>query len=202
MTGSGPLDGLPDHRDGRDRPGTDRGDAARRHGRRGDPCRTGGGGPRPGARRAARRHHAARPPQPGPRPQAARRRDRAARPRRTGRRPRRGLPPRCHGAPRGRPAGVPRPQPAARLRADDRVGSGRSVVDRRRSRHQLHLAGGGARPLRSRGPAADPAAQPRRRLRRRSDVPRLRRRVRAAWRRSAAGRARSSTRRWSTARRC
>ena len=73
---------------------------------------------------------------------------------------------------------------------------------RRRSRHQLHLARRGSCPLRSCGPAADAAPQHGRRLRRRSDVPRLRRGVRAARRRSAAGRARSSTRRWSTVRRC
>ena len=56
-----------------------------------------------------------------------------------------------------------------------------------RPRHQLHLAGRRARPLRPRRRGAGAAAQHGRRLRRRRDVPRLRRRVRAA--RGAAQRA-------------
>ena len=78
---------------------------------------------RAGAGHAARRRHVARSAQPGHRPQAARRRRRAARPRRAGRRPDRGVPPGCDGAPRRRARRVPRPQPAARLRADDRAGA-------------------------------------------------------------------------------
>ena len=68
-----------------------------------------------------------------------------------------------------------------------------------RPRHQLHLARRRARPHRPgrRGPGA--AAQPRRRLRRRRHVPRLRRRVRAPRGPAERRRARSSTRRWSTA---
>ena len=60
---------------------------------------------------------------------------------------------------------------------------------------------GAPRPHRARRRGAGAAAEPRRRLRRRRHVPRLRRRVRASSRPSRAARARSSTRRWSTARR-
>ncbi len=77
-------------------------------------------------------------------------------------------------------------------------GSVRAV---RRPRHQLHLAGGRSPHIGRADQPPDPAAQPRRRLRRRGDVPRLRRGLRAARGRPERPGARSSTRRWSTARR-
>ena len=101
----------------------------------------------------------------------------------------RGVPTRGDGAARGRARRMPRPQPQARLRTDDRVGPGRSVRPGRRPRHQLHLAGRRARPLRAGRAGAGSPAQHDRRLRRGRDVPRLRRGVRPArgpaqWRRA------------------
>ena len=84
-------------------------------------------GARPGAGRRRTGRLAARPAQHRHRPQAPRRRGDAARPRRAGRRAHRGLPPRRDGAPRRRARRVPRPQPEAGVRADDRVGPGRPV---------------------------------------------------------------------------
>ena len=49
------------------------------------------------------------------------------------------------------PDRVPRPQPAARVRPDDRVGPGRPARPRRRPRHQLHRARRRARAHRHRG---------------------------------------------------
>ena len=62
-----------------------------------------------------------------PRSEAPRRRRDAADARREGRRAHRGLPPRRDGAARGRPRRLPRPQPAAGVRAHDGLGPGRSV---------------------------------------------------------------------------
>ena len=158
-----------------------------------DPGRARRSGSRAGPRHRARRRHVARPAQRRHRPQAARRRRRAARPRRASRCPDRRLPPRCDGAPRCRTRRVPRPQSAPRVRADDGLGTGRSVGPRRRSRHQLHRPRRGARPLPPCRPAADAAAEHGRRLRRGSDVPRLRRGLRPA--RGAAQRVRPGRRR-------
>ena len=150
---------------------------------------------------AAPRPPPARTSQRRDRPQAPGRRRHAARPGRAGRRADRGVPARGDGATRCRPRRVPRPQPEARVRADDRVGPGRAVRHGRRPRHQLHRARRCARPLRASRRAADPADEHGRRLRRRRHVPRVRCRLRAA--RGAAQRRtdRSSTRRWSTVRR-
>ena len=70
-------------------------------------------------------------------------------PRRGGRRPHRGLPARRDGAPRARPRRRARPQPQARLRADDGLGPGRPVRADGRPRHQLHRPGRRPRPDRS-----------------------------------------------------
>ncbi len=78
------------------------------------------------------------------------------------------------------PDRVLRPQPQAGVRTDDRLGPGRALCPGRGSRHQLHLARRRAGPLRPGGAGTGPAAQHDRRLRRRRDVPRLRRGVRAA----------------------
>ena len=72
----------------------------------------------------------------------------------------------------------------------------------RRPRHQLHRAGRCPRGDRPAGRPAHAAAQPRRRLRRRRHAPRLRHRVRHRQRPERPARARSSTRRWSTAPPC
>ena len=98
--------------------------------------------------------------------------------RRAGRRAHRGLPARRGRAPEHRPRRVPRPQPEARLRPHDRLGSGRSLRAGRRSRHQLHRARRRARALRPGRLEADAADQRRRRLRRRRDAHGVRRRVR------------------------
>ncbi len=103
----------------------------------------------------------------GPRARAA--------PRRVGRRPDRGLPPRGDGAPRPRSRRAARPQPATRLRADDRLGAGRADVGAGRPRRQLHLDRRRARLVRPPGGAPALPAQPRRRLRGRGDDARLRR---------------------------
>ena len=145
---------------------------------------------------------AARPPQRRHRPQAPRRRGHAARPRRAGRRAHRGLPPRRDGAPRHRPRRVLRPQPQARVRAHDRLGPGRPVRRRGPATTSTTSRWPAPRPHRPRRRGPGAAAEPRRRLRRRRHVPRLRRRVRASSRPRRAARVRSSTRRWSTARRC
>ena len=93
-------------------------------------------------------------------------------------------------------------QPAARLRAHDRLRAGRADGARRRPRHQLHRGRGRARRDGADGREAADPAQPRRRLRRRRDAARARgggRDARSARRRA---RARSSTPRWSRAARC
>ena len=58
-------------------------------------------------------------------------------------------------------------QPAADLRADDRLGPGRPAGAHRRARHRLHRDLRRAAPARPGGRAADPAGQPAGRLRRR-----------------------------------
>ena len=87
----------------------------------------------------------------------------------------RGLPPGRHGAPRARSRGLPRPQPGAGLRADDRLGTVGPLRPHGRPRH--HLPGDLRRPPHGRrgGRQADPAGQPARRLRRGRHLPRLRR---------------------------
>ena len=140
--------------------------------------------PRPAERRA--------------RPQAAGGRGHRPRPRRAGRRAGRGHAPRRPRAPRARAGRVPRPQPAAGLRPDDRLGPGRPVEPGRRARHELHRHR--RRPPRPR-PGPRPAAlpgQPARRLRRRLDLPRHRhprRAARGAHQRAGAGRRRRDRRR-------
>ena len=129
------------------------------------------------------------------------RRDGAA-PRRAGRRAARRLPAGRDGAARPRTRGLPRAQPAARLRAHDGLGAGGADRAGRRARHQLHRAGGRAASPRARGREAAAAAQPGRRLRRRRHAAGVRRGVRAGGARSARARARWSTPRWSTARPC
>ena len=89
-----------------------------------------------------------------------------------------GLPARRHRASRPRSRHVSRPQPEARLRADDGVGSGRPDGPGRRARHQLHRARRRARALRPRRRQAHPADQRGRRLRRRRHVHGVRHRVR------------------------
>ena len=69
--------------------------------------------------------------------------------------------------------------PEARLRPHDGMGPGRSVRPGRRSRHQLHRPRRRAASDRSTRRSAGATAEPRGRLRRRRDVPRLRRGVRA-----------------------
>ena len=114
------------------------------------------------------------------RPEASRRRRDGAAVGRAGRRADRGLPAGRHRAARPGPRGLPRPQPAAGVRAHDRLGAGGSARARGRPRHQLHLARRRARALRSRRCAADATVEHDRRLRRGRDVPRLRGGVRAA----------------------
>ena len=114
----------------------------------------------------------------------------------------RGVPARRDGTARCRARRVSRPQPEARVRTDDRVGPDRPLQPGGRARHQLHLARRRARALRSPRRGTDAAAQHGRRLRWGRHVPRPRRRGRTARGARAAARGRSSTRRWSTARRC
>ena len=82
----------------------------------------------------------------------------------------RGVPAGRDGAARARAGGVPRAQPAARLRAHDGLGAGRAAGARGGARHHLHRADGRVVVDRARGRAAGAAAQPRRRLRRRRDA--------------------------------
>ena len=122
---------------------------------------------------------------------------------RAGRRADRGQPPRGDGAARPRSRRLPGPQPAPRLRPHDRLGPGRarwrrppgttSTTSRCRARCRC------ARPPRR---AARAAGQPDRRLRRRRRVPRARPRGGDVGGGPYRARARSSTRRWSTAARC
>ncbi len=105
-------------------------------------------------------------------------------------------------AARHRPRRLPRPQPAARLRAAHRLGPRRSARRPRRTRHRLHRAGRRAQCLRAGRRAADAAAQHRRRLRGRRPAARLRHRLRAREHVAHRRRVRSSTPRWSTAPRC
>ena len=114
------------------------------------------------------------------RPQEPRRRRDGAQARRDRRRAHRGLPAGRHGAARHRARRVPRPQPEARVRPHDRMGAGRPV----RGMRPATTSTTSRSPVRSRtsgdaGEAAGPAAEPRRRLRRRRHVPRVRRGVRA-----------------------
>ena len=131
-------------------------------------------GQRSGARQPALRRAAARPPQHRHRPETSRWGRHTARSGRVGRRFDRGLPAQGDGTLGDRARRVPRPQPTTRLRAHDGVGAIGHVRRRRRPRHQLHLAGGRARPFRTRGPGTSSAPQHGRRLRRRRDVAGLR----------------------------
>ena len=96
----------------------------------------------------------------------ARRGGGGARPRGRVRGPDRGLPAGRDGAARARPRGVPRPQPGAGLRADDRLGTVGPLRPHRRPRH--HLPGDLRRAPHGRraGPQAGASGQPARRLRR------------------------------------
>ena len=87
-----------------------------------------------------------------------------------GRRAARLLPARHLRAARHRARGVRRGQPAADLRPDHRLGSGRAAGDDRGARHQLPVADRRAVSHRLPRPAAGRAAEPGRRLRRRVDV--------------------------------
>ena len=114
----------------------------------------------------------------------------------------RGLPARRHRAARARPRRVPRPQPAAGLRPDDRLGPGRP--DGRAAPATTSTT--------SRSPArCTPSAGPASGRCRRSTWSATSAAAGCCWRsacsrrcsrRSARGRARWSTRRWSTARAC
>ncbi len=85
-----------------------------------------------------------------------------------------GMRPGSRRAARHRTRRVPRPQPAAGLRPDDRLGPGRPVEPGGRPRHELHRDHRHpARPGPGQGEAAVPG-EPGRRLRRRIDVPRHR----------------------------
>ena len=156
---------------------------------------------RPGGQALAGRR--ARPAQPGPaergaRPQEPRGRRDRAQARRGRRRADRGHASGCRRAARLRPRRLPRAQPAAGLRPDDRLGPGRPVGPGGRARHELHRDH--RCPARS-GPGHEPAAlpdQPGRRLRRRLDVPRdrhPRRAPRGAGQRPGPGRRRRDRRR-------
>ena len=105
-----------------------------------------------------------------------------------------GFPPWRDGAPRPRPGGLPRPQSPPRLRPRHRLGPGGAAGRDRRPRHRLHRPDRRAARDRRQG-CAGPAAQPARRLRRRRDVSRLRRRLRASRGARLRGADRSSTRR-------
>ena len=84
---------------------------------------------------------AARPPPGRGRPEGPGRPGDGAAPGRAGRRADRGLPARASPSGSGvGPGRLPRPQPAAGLRPDDRLGPGRPAGRARRARHQLHLA--------------------------------------------------------------
>ncbi len=166
-----------------------------RPGRRRDPHRP---ARRPATHRRPDRPAQPRPPERRPRPQAPRRRGHRPRPGRDRRRAARGTPPRYDGAARPRPRRVPGPQPAAGLRADDRLGPGRPARADRRPRPRLHRDH--RRALRD-GSGPEPPAvpeQPGGRLRRRVDVPRDRRPRRPArvppLRRGAGGRRRDRRR--------
>ena len=123
---------------------------------------------------AQERHH-----QPG---EAARRRGPQAPARRGGRAPAgggvgradRGVPARRGRAPRRRPRRLPGAQPRPGLRADDRLGPGRSPGAERRARHRLYRGDRGAARDRPGRRAASGAGQLPGRLRRRVDVPRAR----------------------------
>ncbi len=88
------------------------------------------------------------------------------------------------------------------LRPDDRLGPDRPAQPAGRPRHQLHLAQRRAARHRPGQRAAGAAAEPGRRLRRRVDVPAGRHPGGAVGAADAPARARSSTPRWSTGRRC
>ena len=110
-----------------------------------------------------------------------------------------GMRPGHHRTARARSRRVPRAQPAPGLRPDDRLGADRPAGQGGRPRHELHRDH--RRPVRH-GPGQVAAAlpgQPGRRLRWRVDVPRHRRARRPARGTHLAARARSSTRRSSTA---
>ena len=83
-----------------------------------------------------------------------------------------GFRPGRHGAARPRPRHLPRAQPEAGLRPDDRLGPGRADRAHRRARHQLHRAVGRAVFDRRGGRPAGAAAEPDRRFRRRRAVSR------------------------------
>ena len=158
------------------------------------PRRVGRAGLRPGRRAGDR----PQPPFDRCRPQEPRGRRDGAAPGRGRRRAARRVPPGCHGAARCRARRVPRAQRAPRVRPDDGMGPGRPDGQRGRARHQLHRARRRARALRARRRQAHAADQPRRRLRRRWHVPRVRHRV--GWsKRARRARGRWSTPRWSTA---
>ena len=178
-------------------------DGAGRPRRGGDPHRPRRLRPPPSRRRRPPLDILARGRQLGrPRPEASRRRSRPCCAGRAGRCADRGVPARRDGAPRPRPRRVPGPQPAAGVRADDRVGPGRALRADGRPRHQLHRARRLPGPHRPARREAGAAAQPRRRLRRRRHAARRRRARRAAGDRQVRSRARSSTPPWSTAPPC
>ena len=132
---------------------------------------------RPGRAAARRRRHDAAQPRPAQRrarPQAAGGRGHGPRAGQGRRRAGRGHASRGDRAARDRPGALPGGQPAAGLRADDRLGPARPAGPGRGPRHELHL---GRRRAVRHGPDAGSAAvpgQPGRRLRRRIDVPRHR----------------------------
>lgn len=170
---SRPARGSTRRRTGGHRSGTVRRHAPRRS-RRG----RGPGGParrrRPRDRPGLRRHQPEQALGAG-RPQVRGRPRARAGPGRARRRADRGVPPRGRRAARRRPGRLPRPQPEAGLRPDDRVGPGGPALPHRRARHRVHRRHRGARHDRRPGRAPGRPGQPGRRLRGRLPLPRHRR---------------------------
>ena len=109
---------------------------------------------RPGA--GPPRLHVAQPPVGGRGPEVRRRPRAGAAPGSQGGRAAGRAPARCGRTAGCRPAAVPRGEPGAGLRPDDRLGPGRADGRAGRARHQLHLAHRRAARDRGRGPAAVP----------------------------------------------
>ena len=144
--------------------------AAGRPGRDRDPRRSQAAGQARHRAPAEVQHAAAQPRLRRAGPEGPRGRRRRAGPRRAGRRLDRRLPPRRDGTPGPRPRALPAAQPAPGLRAPHRLGPARPAGAGGRARHQLPRAHRHPRRHRPRGPAADDAAELRRRLCRRLAV--------------------------------